>query len=290
SRWAHADVISMLVIGFLCIPAFVIWEMKFAKYPCLPFHLLNNRVILACIFMCILSNACWYLQGDYLYTLLVVSFDEPTASATRIMAVYMFTTMVCGVIVGFIIRYTRRLKWSVVLGTMIFMLGLGLMIKFRTSLDNGRIGVIAAQVAIGIGNGFYHFSVLAIMQTETKHEHVAIITAVYLTMLHVGSAVGNAISGAIWSNTLPNKLIESFNAVSLSNATALSREAYKAPLTFIKLFPMGTPERMAVINAYEITQKTLTITGCCMAIPLVLAAFTLSNPLLGDTQSLPNKE
>ncbi|KAI9300230.1 hypothetical protein BJ944DRAFT_136303, partial [Cunninghamella echinulata] len=25
SRWAHADVISMLVIGFLCIPAFVIW-------------------------------------------------------------------------------------------------------------------------------------------------------------------------------------------------------------------------------------------------------------------------
>lgn len=34
----------------------------------------------------------------------------------------------------------------VVLGTMIFMLGLGLMIKFRTSLDNGRIGVIAAQV------------------------------------------------------------------------------------------------------------------------------------------------
>lgn len=107
-------------------------------------------------------------------------------------------------------------------------------------------------------------------------------------MRHVGSSVGNAIAGAIWTNTLPQKLVE--NYASFNNATNLVKDSYKAPLTFIKLYPMGTPERMALINAYESTQKILTITGCCMTIPLVIAAFTLSNPILGDTQSLPNAE
>ncbi|KAI9302418.1 MFS transporter [Cunninghamella echinulata] len=288
SRWAHADVISMLVIGFLCIPAFVIWEMKFAKYPCLPFHLLNNRVVLTCFFIGIISNACWMLQGEYLYTLLVVSFDESVQSATRIMAIYGFTSMVSGIVAGIGVRYTRRIKWSSILGSLLFLLGMGLMIKFRTSLDNGHIGVIAAQVVLGLGAGFIPYPVQAHIQTETKHENVAIITAVYLTMRHVGSSVGNAIAGAIWTNTLPQKLVE--NYASFNNATNLVKDSYKAPLTFIKLYPMGTPERMALINAYESTQKILTITGCCMTIPLVIAAFTLSNPILGDTQSLPNAE
>lgn len=63
ARWRGGDIISMLVIGFVCIPAFVIWESKFAKYPCIPFHLLKNRVILACLVIALLFNACWYLQG-----------------------------------------------------------------------------------------------------------------------------------------------------------------------------------------------------------------------------------
>lgn len=54
--------------------------------------------------------------------------------------------MVSGIIAGIGVRYTRRIKWSSILGSLLFLLGMGLMIKFRTSLDNGHIGVIAAQV------------------------------------------------------------------------------------------------------------------------------------------------
>lgn len=64
SNWHRSDVIAMLVIGIMCIPAFAVWELKFAKHPCVPFRLLNDRTILAGLMIAMLLNMCWYLQGE----------------------------------------------------------------------------------------------------------------------------------------------------------------------------------------------------------------------------------
>ncbi|CAO3639896.1 unnamed protein product [Cunninghamella echinulata] len=288
SRWGDADIISMLVIGFMCVPAFMIWESKYAKYHCIPFHLLKNRVILAGILIGTLFSACWYLQGDHLYIVLRVSFDETIESATKFTQIYSFTNVICGMIAGIIIRYHRKIKWVTVFGTILFVLAFGLMIKYRNTTDNGRIGVIASQVVLGIGGGFFSLPVQAIIQTETKHEHVAIVTAIYMTTFRVGGAIGNSISGAIWTNTLPGKLSETL--ISFADSSSLVSRAYNEPLKFIEMYKMGSPERMAMIAAYDHTQRLLALTGCCMAIPLILAALALSNPLIGDEQSLPNAE
>lgn len=62
--------------------------------------------------------------------------------------------------------------------------------------------------------------------------------------------------------------------------------AYSSPFTFIAEYPVGTPERTAVIEAYNYSQKLLTITGTCLAIPLIVAALLLRNPRLTDNQAL----
>jgi SIT family siderophore-iron:H+ symporter-like MFS transporter len=64
ANWHKGDVIAMLVIGILCIPAFAVWELKIARHPCVPFHLLNNRTILAGLMIAMMLNMCWYLQGE----------------------------------------------------------------------------------------------------------------------------------------------------------------------------------------------------------------------------------
>ena len=46
----------------------------------------------------------------YLYTVLVVAFNETIESATRITNVYSFTSVVTGVTLGFVVRYVRYLK------------------------------------------------------------------------------------------------------------------------------------------------------------------------------------
>ena len=42
-KWGHADVIVMLVIGVVTIPFFALWELKFARHPVMPFHLIKDR-------------------------------------------------------------------------------------------------------------------------------------------------------------------------------------------------------------------------------------------------------
>lgn len=53
------------------------------------------------------------------------------------------------------------------------------------------------------------------------------------------------------------------NALAPINAT-LALDVYADPYTFADTYPVGTPERDAVIHAYQAVQKLLTITGLCL--------------------------
>lgn len=48
-RWRNASIIAMLVIGCLCVPAFLFWDTnkKLAPKPLLSLHLLRNRTVVA---------------------------------------------------------------------------------------------------------------------------------------------------------------------------------------------------------------------------------------------------
>jgi len=75
--WGTAKVIAPLVVGFVVLlPAFVVWELKFAKHPAVPFRLMRDRQILAGLSIACLLNTAWYTQGDYLYYTLFVSFNQ----------------------------------------------------------------------------------------------------------------------------------------------------------------------------------------------------------------------
>ena len=110
------------------------------------------------------------------------------------------------------------------------------------------------------------------------------VTGLYLAAYYVGSGIGSSVSGAIWTNTLPNRL-EKY----ISNST-LALDAYSAPLTFVLSYPVGTPERDGMIQAYGEVQRLLCITGACLCVPFLACALSLRNPRLGDKQSLDEAE
>lgn len=113
------------------------------------------------------------------------------------------------------------------------------------------------------------------------------ITGLFLATYNVGSALGNCVSGAYWTNTLPRKLAE--NLAFTGNAT-LASTVYADPFTFIAAYDMETPERIAVVDAYKSTQKVLCIIGICLTLPLIAFGLCTRNPKLGKEQSLPDAE
>lgn len=282
NQWKTAHVIAPLVVGVLCIPVFIIWELK-ARHPLLPFYLMKDRAVWGPLGMAMLLNFAWYMQGDYLYTMLVVAFDFSITAATRVSSLYSFVSVITGFILGLVVFKVRRLKMFIIAGTILFMVAFGLLIRYRGSASSaGRSGVIGAEVLLGIAGGMFPYPAQASLQVGLKHEHLAVMTGIYLATYNIGSAFGNAVSGAIWTQVLPYALEE--RLASINSTLAVS--VYGDPFTAASTYPIGTPERTAIIDAYQHTQRLLCIAGISLCVPLIAFAFVLRNPKLNDQQNL----
>lgn len=189
--WGTAKIIVMLVLGLLLAPVFVWWEAKKARHPILPFELLKNRTVVACLVIACMLNFSWPMQGTYLYTVLVVSFGESTKSATRIATLYSFTSAITGLVVGFVVRYVRVLKPFMIAvrpvpppfiqifadpsarltsqGVMVYILAFGLLIRYRGGpSDYG--GIIAGEVVLGLAGGLFPYAAQVTIQACSSHE------------------------------------------------------------------------------------------------------------------------
>lgn len=284
SLWGEAHIIAPLVIGICLFPVWIIWERK-SKYPLVPFHLLRDRGVWAglCVAFCL--NMAWAVQGPYLYPALVVSFAQTDLSAQRIASLYSFCSTLTGLSLGLVVMKVRRIKPFILFGSVLYTIAFGLLIRFRGGQGSDQVsGIIAAEVLLGVGAGFFSYPAIASVQARTKHQNVAVVTGLYLALFNLGSAVGNVISGSIWNQRMPAEL----NA-RIANQT-LAAEVYASPYTAIIGYPVGTPEREGMTEAYRAVQRILAITGICICLPLIAFALSLRDTRLTNEQSRSDAE
>ncbi|UNI15561.1 ferrioxamine B transporter [Purpureocillium takamizusanense] len=282
SHWRSPAIITALAIGFVLVPIFVVWERRGARTPLVPFHLLADRGVWAALAVRSLLNFAWYVQGNYLYTVLIVAFDFSIETATRILSFFSFFGVVSGVIVGVIVYRLRRLKYIIVAGTCLFMVAFGVLYNFPGGATlHSRSGVIAAQVLLGLASGLFAYPTQASIQASATRDHVAILTGLYLSFYNVGSAFGTCLAGAIWTQTLLPVLTE--NLAFQPNAT-LAKAMYDSPFPVVKEYPVGTEIRDAIIRSYEYVQRLLCIAGLCLCVPMIAFALALRNPRLSTKQ------
>jgi SIT family siderophore-iron:H+ symporter-like MFS transporter len=283
ASWTAPQVLGPLIVGVCTIPLFVFWQLR-APHPLVPFYLIKDRAVWGALGIAMLLNWAWYMQGDYLFTVLQVAFDFDTMTATRVSSFYSFFSVVSGCILGLVVYKVRRLKVFIVAGTCLFMVAFGLLIRYRGDTDSSsRAGVIGAQVVLGLAGGMFPYPAQASLQAALKHEHLAVMTGLYLATYNLGSAFGGAVSGAIWTQVLPGQLDQ--HLAKFNNETLLTL-AYANPFGFAGEYAVGTDERQAVIEAYKYAQRLLTITGICLCVPLIAFAAALRNPKLNDEQTL----
>ena len=96
---------------------------------------------------------------------------------------------------------------------------------------------------------------IAIMAAAT-HQEIAVVLALLSLFTSVGGAVGQAISGAIWTN----KMLPYLDKYLAPTDKGLASSIY-ASLSTQVTYPVGTPVRDAIVHAYGDVQRLLTITG-----------------------------
>jgi hypothetical protein len=164
------------------------------------------------------------------------------------------------IVVGLAIRKTGYFKWVAMVSLFFEMLGVGLMIHFRQSDQN--IGfVVMCQIFIAFGGGALVLCNEMAVMSAVAHANIAGILAFLSLFSSVGSAIGLAISGVIYEHTFPQTL-----ANALPGNSTLVEELYASTATQL-LYPFGTPERTALLQAWGYSQKILCIAGLAWLIP-----------------------
>ncbi|TPX13538.1 uncharacterized protein E0L32_006009 [Thyridium curvatum] len=276
SKWKIPGIITPVVLGALFLPLFILWESK-APHPLLPFKLLKDRAVWSAIGIAFFAAASFTTQSDFLYTVLLVGYDFNIMAATRVSVVSSFCEAVGGMAGGIIIFQFRRCKPMVIAGAALWFTAYALLYHYRGGPDSSsRAGVIAGQVLVGISAALVSFPNIIIAMTLTKHENLAVLTSVWLAMNWAGFALGNCVSGAIWTQTLYTRLHRDLDPI---NST-LADSVYAEPLYVVPGFPVGTAERSAIIESYRYIQRLLVITGMGLLVPVVLFAILLRNTKL----------
>ena len=157
------------------------------------------------------------------------------------------------------------------------------MVRFRQS-TNSTGEIIAVQIVRGIGAGMISFPTQAAIQSVSKHEHLASITAFNLLIYYISGGIGSAIGGALWTTQVPGKL------ASYMPDAAAAASAYADPITFIKKYAVGTAERMAVARAHDETQRLMVTVASCMAGAGFIVSLFLENVKVGDESTLAEVE
>ncbi|SCV02518.1 LAMI_0H00100g1_1 [Lachancea mirantina] len=273
SKWNDSHVIGPFVLGWVLLPILILWEKIWAREPLVPAGLLKDRAVWGAMGCSFLIDFIFYMAADYLYTVMIVSVNESVLSATRISTLSSFVSTVFSPFFAIFITRFTRLKPFIVFGCGLWMLAMGLLYHFRGG-EGSHSGIIGALCVWGVGSTLFTYPVNVSVQAATSHENMATVTALNYTLYRIGSAVGAAVSGAIWTQTLYKQLLKQ-----LGNKT-LATLAYTQPYDFIADYLWNTPERNAVVKAYMYVQRLETIVALVFCAPLLMFSLCLRDAKL----------
>lgn len=274
SHWHNASIIAMIVVGCVCLVLFSLWEStpRLAPRPFLSLRLLTNRNVIAGCGIAFFYFAVFYTSiQPYFYSYLQVVQNDSIVQAGHIVQTFPFTSTVTAICISVIIKYTRHYKYYITAGACIYLIGIGLMIRYR-SRDSSTSQIVGTQIAVGIGGGMLNVPAQLGVQAAVSHSDVAGATAIFLTVLELGGAVGNAISGAVWTANIPAKL-----AKYLPPGTQADAASIFSNLAVAKSYVRGSPERLAIDRSYQETMDVLLIIAACLAAPLIPLSLLMRN-------------
>lgn len=203
-------------------------------------------------------------------------------------------------------KYTKRSQVWVLIGVPLCVLGMGALL-YLADMGDGRSGneasFVAAKSLIGIGREFYQTAAQVSVQAVVSRQDVSVVTAVFFASMSVGGAIGtrqaatpshilgslltlsNSVAGAIWRNTLPNKLKQYLPSELNGQANSIF-----GSIVVAREYAMGTEARYAINRSYRESQRLLAIAGLVSLSMMLIVMLFLKNMKLGEDSRTETEE
>lgn len=245
----------MIVVGLATLVLFGLHETLLARVPLLNVNLLANRTVIGACLLDITYQISYYCWASYFTSFLQVVNNLSLAEAGYVASTFDVVSGVLLLFVGILIRKTGYFKWLLFVAVPLYLFAQGLMIHFRR--PNQGVGyLVMCQIFISIGGSIFIIVQQVAVLAAADHQHVAAVLALLYVVGNVGGAVGNTISGTIWTNTF-YKALEKH----LPNVSATDLEDIYNSLDVQLSYDVGSPERLGIQEAYGYAQTRMLAAG-----------------------------
>lgn len=269
---------QQLVAGFLLLGAFALWQARTAT-PFLPYSALSNFTVMAVCTIGALDFAGFYLSWTYLAPFIMILKDWDQVRTAYFVSAQNVTSTITGIIVGMLMAYTRRLKGFLTYGYIVRVLGIALMIHFR-SLGHTAVTLVLCQVLQGIGGGSVALTMQVAVQVAVPPTRVAVVTAFELLTTEVGAAVGSALASALFTSLLRPAL-----DTHLPYLPHTELDRIQGNLGAVLEYPVGSLERIGITQAWVDVMRTLCITSLLVQVPALAMTFFIPEMNLHDSHT-----
>ncbi|PYH48090.1 putative MFS siderophore iron transporter [Aspergillus saccharolyticus JOP 1030-1] len=279
-EWKSPKIIAMMVVGFCVLVGFVVYERWGAPKPFIPYHLLTNRTVIGACLLSTTYQVSYYCWASYYTSFLQVVYNTSLTQAGYISSIFDLMDPIWLIGCGYLIRLTGRFKWLLLGAVPLYLLASGLMIYFRT--PGHSVGYMCmCQIFLAVGGGTLILIEQVAVLAASSHEEYAGMLALLSTFGNIGGAVGSSVSGAIWTNTLPQKL----RAYLPADTVDRWEEIYE-DLDVQLSFPVGSETRIAIQNAYASSQRNMMIAGTALMGLSIVWVLMIKNIKIKDNKDV----
>ncbi|KAJ0120633.1 hypothetical protein N8I77_005049 [Diaporthe amygdali] len=269
--WNTPYIIAMIIVGFLLLLSFAVYEKFLAPVPLLNFTFLTDRTVVGACLLDATYQVAYYCWDNYFTSYLQVVNDVTIAEAGYINNTFNVVSGVLLLLVGYLMRRTGRFKWLLYIAVPLYIFAQGLMIYFRR--PNQTVGYqVMCQVFISIGGSIFIIVQQVAVLAAVDHRHVAAALALLSVVGTIGGAIGATLSGAIWTNTFPNALEMYLPADAMDNFDMIYED-----LDTQLSYPVGSETRLAIQKAYGYAQTRMLAAGTGVMALCFIWVFMIKN-------------
>lgn len=265
--WRDPGIVTSLVLGPIVLVGFVWFEYRWAKFPIVSVHVMKQKVLLAGCFAAVFFFATFYIFDVYQTSYFQVVNGVSPAQAGYINNVYAFGSTAVSICVGLCIKYLKRVRPFILVGSVCFLVGIVVLVV-TVERHYGVPMVVLAMALYAAGSGAFAMPAQTAVQSVCHKQDVGAVTALFLTCTMLGGSIGSAISGAMWPYVLLKNLRNNLPTDVKPFAQEIANDLSKA-----LAYPWGSPARDAINDAYRTTYRRLVYFSLATAIIFTISTW-----------------
>lgn len=197
--WDSWQILGLFAFAILCAVGFVLVESH-VKEPVLPLSLWKNRNFTLCTICGMLIYGCFDGAVNYMPTYLQIVDKQTPEIAGLMMIPMMAGSLITTTVTGFIASHTGRVKWMPIAMTIVVAIGFFLMATMNAGTSAYIIMLYFFILGFGLGIGSQ--ILVLIVQNEFPHSVVGTATAGNNFYRQIGSTLGTAVVGSVFTSRL----------------------------------------------------------------------------------------